>query len=333
MIRNRKCRASLMLPGDICDPIYTRNPLLQSISDMVDHDLEQNMAPVQDDLMNRIEAMLDRKLEPISAKLAEVVRNYDYLNDQLQGYKGEVQYAVSQQGETIKELMTETSCLRIRDNVVQQRDRDPSFIISNFSVPDKITPVELSKKLHNDLFKPMFIEAAKQGMLPVKETVHLDELDDGGEPVVRASREVELPGPLDLIEYCHVLPGGDTKGRRPENMPPGVEPRRSARIQPLIVKIRSRNFKSIIHKFKKNTIEKYNRDKQLNEFDQVFMVDDITKVNRFCLNKLKKTDEVEEAFWLGGKIRFRLKNKPNKTFIVHNPYAPNLEQLTVRPRA
>ena len=123
MIRNRKCRASILLPGDIRDPIYSCDPLLQSISDMVDPNLEQNPAPVQDDLMNRIEAMLDRKLEPISAKLAEVVRNHDYLNDQLQGYKGEVQYAVSQQGETIKELMTETSCLRIRDNVVQQRHK------------------------------------------------------------------------------------------------------------------------------------------------------------------------------------------------------------------
>ena len=194
------------------------------------------------------------------------------LKVQVQLLTGDLQTAADKQADEI-------SHLKIRDNIVEQRDRNRGIRVKNLKVPDNITSTELTNKLYNEVFQNMFVEAAKDGLLPARQTVIIDER---GEAVISTSSEVELPLQIEVIEFCHVLPGG-----RPANMPPGAQPRRAARIPDIIVKLHSRNLKEIIYKYKKSTLGKLNRDKNLSKPNSVYIVDDLTQTNLNCLNDLK----------------------------------------------
>ena len=192
--------------------------------------------------------------------------------------------------------------LDVRDNIVEQRDRDKAVRLFNYEVPQNITATELANKLHEDLFKDMFVQAAKDGLLPSRQVVHFDKLDVNGEPVIRTRSVVDIPLPSETVEYTHILPGA-----RPANLPPGVQPRRAARIPVVIVKLKSRIIKEIFHKYKKYSLDNFNCAKNLTNSRKVFLVDDLTKVNLKCLSDLKASPKIEEAFVLGGKIHFSYK--------------------------
>ena len=113
----------------------------------------------------------------------------------------------------------------------------------NYEVPKDIIATELVNKLHEDLFMDMFTKAAKDGLLPSRQVVHLDELDENGEPIIKTKSVVDIPLPRETVEYTHILPG-----TRPANLPPGVQPRRAARIPVVIVKLKSRKFSINIKK-------------------------------------------------------------------------------------
>jgi hypothetical protein len=310
------------IPNNINNPLLQQDPVLASISDMLEFDNNGDNAN-QTNMVAMLGALLDRKLEPImelartnANKLAEIERSNTLFREQVQSF-------IDQQAYVTNELRSEVSTLKIRDNIVEQRDREPGQRIGNFHVPQNISPLELTNKLYNELYRPMFVQAAVDGYLPSRETVNVGERDVNGEPVITKSRVVDLPVPTEVIEYCHTLSGG-----RPHNLPVGAQPRRGARTPMLIVKLKGRNIKEIVNRYKKDSLAKYNRSKNLSDKESVFIVDDLTKTNLNCLNNLKVTDEVEEAFVLGGKIRFSLKTDPLKKHIVHNPFGRNLKELT-----
>ena len=154
----------------------------------------------------------------------------------------------------VAQVTKSNNYLRLRDNEVEQRDRDPGWRIFEYKIPDKIRPVELANKIYDDLLEPMFIKAAEDGLLRPRKVVKVvNEVGDNGEMTRRTvveEKEVELPLPLEVIEFCHVLPGG---GNHEPNLPVGSPPpAREPRIPSVIVKSTSRNFKSILHKYKKD---------------------------------------------------------------------------------
>ena len=332
--------ASTVITSNINSKQFIKDPVLAAIADMVEgeprganhghggrngqrgNDIKCNHG----DSMHELEAMLDRKLAPFLSKFTELERNIDSLRNQVQFFNDETRQAIGRQGHAIDHLMNGTNYLMVRDNTVEQRDRDPGQRIDNFKVPENSSPLEIADKIYNELYKPMFIEAAKDGLLPKREVVHLDEMDDKGEPKITKSTVVDLPLPGEVIEYCHTLGGG-----RPSNLPPGAQPRRAARTPTIIVKLQGRITKDIINRYKKSTLQKINQTRHLGEKDSISIYDDLTKVNLNCLNKLKETTEVQEAFSLGGKIRFSLRSNPMKKHIVHNLFAINIEGLKQYP--
>lgn len=332
--------ASTVITSNINSKPFLKDPALAAIADMVDegprgaslghggrnghrgNDMQGNHR----DIMKDMEDMLDRKLSPFLSKLTELERNMSSLSNQVQFLNDETRQALGRQGHAIDHLMNGTNYLMVRDNTVEQRDRDPGQRIDNFKVPENSSPLEIADKIYNELYKPMFIEAAKGGLLPKREVVNLDERDEKGDPKITKSNVVDLPLPGEVIEYCHTLGGG-----RPPNLPPGAQPRRTARTPTIIVKLQGRMTKDIINRYKKTTLQKINQSKHLGEKDSINIYDDLTKVNLRCLNKLKDTAEVHEAFSLGGKIRFSLKANPLRKYIVHNPFAINIEGLKEYP--
>lgn len=316
-------RGRFNFPKNIGNPLL-QDPVFAPIADMIEVESTGNSGQ-QSNFLAMIEAMLDRKLAPLmemerdnAKKLAEMEKNNALWRDQIQCVMDQNR---DKQDVVNKEVRSDVLTLKIRDNIVETRDREPGERIYNYEVPQNISPLELTNKLYNDLYKDMFVQAAKDGYLPARETINMDVRDENGEPVITKSKVFDLPLPTDVIEYCHTL------GGRPANLPPGVQPRRGARTQ-LIVKLKGRNVKEIVHRYKKQSLANYNKSKNLSEQNSVYITDDLTKTNLNCLNKLKKTDMVEEAFVLGGKIRFSLKSDPLRTHIVHNPFATNLYELT-----
>ena len=340
MSDSRRTKAATIIPSNINSKHFRKDPVLASIADMVDaennthnrgqrqqggHRGPRDNQDQGDDrvLMDKIDAILDRKLAPIYHKLHELERSHEVFRNQFQCLNLEARQAIDQQGEAIHQLMTDVIYLKNRDNNIEQRDRDPGQRIDNFPVPENISPLELQDKIYNDLYKPMFIQAAKDGILPKREVLNLDQLDDKGEPTITTTT-VDLPLPGEVIEYCHTLSGG-----RPANLPVGAQPRRAARTPTIIVKLRGRNTKEIITKYKKAGLVNFNKNKA--KKDSVFINDDLTKTNLFCLNKLKRSEGVCDAFFLGGKVRFSLKSNPSKNHTVLNAFGNDLEQLTRRP--
>ena len=282
------------------------------------------------DQMVKMEAMLDRKLNqklaPLHNRVIELERNIEELRNQVHYSNMENRNAIDRQGQAVEQIMGEVTYLMNRDNEVQQRDRNPGQRIDNFPVPENISPLELQDKIYNELYRPMFVQAAKEGLLPKREVVNLDQVDENGHPTITKSTVVDLPLPGEVIEYCHTLSGG-----RPANLPVGAQPRRAARTPTIIVKLKGRNTKEIIIRNKKAALQKYNTERKLGNKDAVYLYDDLTKANLNCLNKLQISPLVREAFALGGKIRFNLKSDPLKNYVVHNVYGNDLQQLTRFP--
>ena len=83
-------------------------------------------------------------------------------------------------------------------------------------------------------------------------------------------------------------------------------------------------FSLIKLKNKKSTLGKFNRDNNLSKPNSVYIVDDLTQANLNCLNDLKASDNVEDAYSMGGKIRFILKSDTSKRITVQNPFAEKL---------
>ena len=319
-------RGAFSLPNISYDIGQSQDPVLASIADMIE--AEPGVETNQDNLIVKMGSLLDRKLTPINKKLEEMETNNEELKIQVQLLTGDLQSSADQQEVTVQELSSQVSYLKYRDNVVEQRDRDPGIRIFNYKVPENLSFVELSNKIYDDLFKDTFIQAAKDGLLPSREIVNLDERDENGEPIITTRRVVELPLHSETIEYCHTLPGA-----RPANLPPGVQPRRATRIPVIIVKLHSRNLKEILFKYKKESLKLYNRSKNLSFGNSVFINDDLTKANLICLNDLKASDNIEDAYSLGGKIRFSLKANPLNKLTVRNPFANELSEITKFPKA
>jgi hypothetical protein len=303
----------------------SKDPQLEAISDMID--VEPTVKDVTrakedgtpDDLVKAVSA-LEMKIDGLAA-------NCLTLRGQVQLLAGDLQTKVDEHSDTLDELKPQIDYLSCRDNIVEQRDRDKAVRIFNYDVPKNITATELSNKLYDDLFKDMFVQAAKDGLLPSRQVVHLDERDENGEPIIRTKNVVDLPLPSETVEYTHTLPGA-----RPANLPPGAQQRRAARIPVVIVKLKSRIIKEIFHKYKKDSLDKFNSAKNLNYAKKVFIVDDLTKVNLNCLNDLKASPKIEEAFVLGGKIRFSYKSNPEKKLTVQNPFASELSEICNFPK-
>ena len=303
--------------------INSEDPKLNAISDMVEE--ETCVSKVTRNKEAESLEKLVNSISQIQTKIDRIDENYQMLRGQVQLLTGDLRTNVDENSAALQELKSHIDYLSVRDNIVEQRDRDKAVRLFNYEVPQDITATELSNKLHEDLFKDMFVQAAKDGLLPSRQVVHLDELDENGEPIIKMKSVVDLPLPSETVEYTHILPGA-----RPAHLPPGVQPRRAARIPVVIVKLKSRIIKEIVHKYKKNSLDKFNCAN--NRSKKVFLVDDLTKVNLNCLNDLKASPKIEEAFVLGGKIRFSYKSNPEKKLTVQNPFAYELSEICNYPK-
>ena len=299
----------------------SKDPKLNAISDM----LEEETCVREDTKNKKVESFekLLKGFTSLQTKIDKIDECYQTLRGQVQYLTGDLRCNVDENSAALQEVKAHTDYLAVRDNIVEQRDRDKAVRIFNYEVPKDITATELANKLHEDLFMDMFTKAAKDGLLPSRQVVHLDEFDENGEPVIKTKSVVDLPLPSETVEYTHILPG-----TRPANLPPGVQPRRAARIPVVIVKLKSRIIKEIFHKYKKYSLDKFN----LSNSKKVYLVDDLTKVNLNCLNDLKASPKIEEAFVLGGKIRFSYKSNPEKKCTVQNPFAYELSEICKYPK-
>ena len=303
----------------------SKDPKLNAISDM----LEEETCVREDTKNKKVESFekLLKGFTSLQTKIDKIDECYQTLRGQVQYLTGDLRCNVDENSAALQEVKAHTDYLAVRDNIVEQRDRDKAVRIFNYEVPKDITATELANKLHEDLFMDMFTKAAKDGLLPSRQVVHLDEFDENGEPVIKTKSVVDLPLPSETVEYTHILPGS-----RPANLPTGVQPRRAARIPVVIVKLKSRIIKEIFHKYKKYSLDKFNSAKNLSYPKKVSIVDDLTKVNLNCLNDLKASPKIEEAFVLGGKIRFSYKSNPEKKCTVQNPFAYELSEICKYPK-
>lgn len=257
------------------------------LANKTEDDLRRIIREEMSAFKDEIYERLDRFEEGVDKKFVEV--------------KQEILGKVLDLEKDFQELNKDVKFLKIQNNIREQRDRDKGLRIFDFKVPDsaKKSPIALANHIHKEILEDVFLEAKKEGLINY------------------------IPSPLDSIEYTHVLQDPKSQGH---SVPPGAN--QSAQKEPVIIlKLISRSFKSIVYKYKKAILTKYNRKHGSN----VHILDDMTKVNLGCISRLKKMkDDVKSAFMLGGKIRYELFSKPEKLFIVHDPYAVDLTQMSKR---
>ena len=91
---------------------------------------------------------------------------------------------------------------------------------------------------------------------------------------------------MDFIDFAHVLP------HKKDETPP------------VIVRLRSKSYKTILMKYKaaffKTASVKFS------------IVDDLTRANAQLLKATKEREDVLQAWYRNGKIRFKLKSDPDK---------------------
>lgn len=193
-------------------------------------------------------------------------------------------------------------------NEREQRERNPTVRWFNCKVTDsaKKSSVVLTNELYDTFLHKIFTRAKEDGLVKV------------------------IPKPTEIIEYAHILPSKKPDPKPAPYLPPGApQPTRkdSAPFEDtLISKFTSRNYKYIVHKYKKEILNEINKDKD----KKIEIYDDLTKVNLECLRFLKSDANshlVEKAFVLSGKIKFVLKSNPQKLLTVINPFEKDVKKL------
>ncbi len=150
----------------------SNDPELNVISDMVEEE-----TCVREVTKNKEAVALEKLVNSISfmqTKISRIDENYQTLRGQLQLLTGDLQTNVDEHSAALQEMKAHTDYLAVRNNILEQRDRDKSVRLFNYEVPQNITATELANKLHEDLFL-VYIQAAKDGLLPSRQVVHLDE--------------------------------------------------------------------------------------------------------------------------------------------------------------
>ena len=132
----------------------------------------------------------------------------------------------------------------------------------------------------------------------------------------------KIPDPIEVVEMCHILPT-----KPPPVLPPGAPERRVRSSEPpIIAKFTTRNYKYILHKYKKSVLSEYEAENNI----KIEIYDDLTKANNDCLKFLKSDENsllVEKAFVLSGKIKYVLKSNTEKLLTVANPFTRDLSLL------
>lgn len=254
--------------------------------------VREEMASLKDEIYEKIDdvrADLNEKIDNMQASFVSKVEDF----------KNEIMTEMNQKLDDLTKecnvLNDEVRFLKIQNNVREQRDRDKGLRLFNLKVPESVkkSPVSLANHLYKEVLQDMMLEAEKDGLIE------------------------KIPCPLEIIEYTHVLPN-NVKPRAPSQSPP--EP-------VIIMKLSSRSWKSIIYKYKRTSLSKYNTAHSCN----VHILDDMTKINLKCLSRLKDMkNDVKSAFMLGGKIRFELFSKPETLLMVHDPFATTISNMTKR---
>lgn len=198
-------------------------------------------------------------------------------------------------------------------NIREQRERNPTVRWFNCKVTDsaKKSSIILTNELYDTFLSKIFERAKEDGLVQ------------------------DVPKPTEILEYAHILPSKKRDHKPTRYLPPGAPQPTQQDSTPfedtLITKFTSRNYKYIVHKYKKEILAEINKDKDKNKKIEIY--DDLTKVNLDCLRFLKSdanSQIVEKAFVLSGKIKYVLKSNTQKLLTVVNPFARDIRQLNKR---
>jgi hypothetical protein len=249
----------------------------------------------------RVNAAQEEKIKALEASNVE-------LQSELKVVKERV--LVAHRSNTANEKKFETLDHKIEmvANEREQRERNPTVRWFNCKVTDsaKKSSIVLTNELYDTFLHKIFTRAMEDGLVKA------------------------IPKPTEIIEYAHILPSKKPDPKPAPFLPPGAPQPTHKDSAPfedtLISKFTSRNYKYIVHKYKKEILNEINKDKDKN----IEIYDDLTKVNLDCLRFLKSDANshlVEKAFVLSGKIKFVLKSNPQKLLTVINPFEKDVKKL------
>jgi len=200
----------------------------------------------------------------------------------MQTMKSDILKSINQQAATINELTLECKTLREEvnnlksiQNTQEQRQRNYSVRLFNLPLTDN------QRNNTSNLIQHVYNKVLK----PILQVcVNNKEIDS-------------IPAPLELIEYGHPL-------KPSKNAPPNSH-------SPIILRFFSRTYRLLVLKNKRQILEGINRSQP----NRIFMTEDLTKLNYNRLMELSKDDKVERCFTQNGKIKFSLKDDPDKKLL------------------
>ena len=192
--------------------------------------------------------------------------------------------------------------LKIRDNEVAQRDRNPGSRIFGLRLPEDCTSNSIATKryLYNVLFSPMLDKAAAAGEIK--------------------SVPEEF---LSVLAVAHILPVS-----KPKVTIPGEKPAESP-IASIICKFTSIGWKKLCFQFKRGVIDSLNTQNKT----EIRIFDDVTSTNLSCMNRIKEIKGLK-SFFRDGAVRFKKVTEgegdrsQEKNRRVWNPFGITIDEMT-----
>lgn len=183
--------------------------------------------------------------------------------------------------ETVAVLETENAKLKEEIQDLRKKDNEREQYARNSSV--RIYGVKLAEQDRTNPFKVM-------------EQVHNSLLRPILQLAVDAGEIPCVPTPLELLETAHILPAN-----------------KSSTTIPVIARFKSRPFRSLVFKYKRQYFMK-NKDKTTS------ISEDLTRATYNRMQTMKNLEEVERVWTLNGVIKYILKKKKDKTLSLRSPY-------------
>lgn len=275
---------------------------------------QETSTPSQPELSEDFKSFFSSKLDKIQLEISGLRASVDALHSDLSSIKEKCEensHLISLNSRDISDIQSKLEVLQtkslltdIQMNNLEQRERSVSFRLFNFPLgTDGIRSDARAtcSKVYEDIMKPAFTKAVEQNKID------------------------SVPTMDECVEFGHTL------GPKPSrHLPPGAAPVRVKREPTIIIKMRTRFLKTIFFQHKKSVLQGINRGKEKGSL--VGIAEDMTRINYTALNRHKDNKDVKSIFMQGGKLRCILENEPDKSRILHNPFAKDIFSAISEPK-
>lgn len=193
--------------------------------------------------------------------------------------------------------------LKIRDNEIAQRDRNPACRIFGLRLPEDCSTNSIATKrfLYNVLFSPMLDKAAAAG-----------EINSAPDEF------------LSVLGVAHILP----VNVKPKKTIPGQKPFEPP-IPTILCKFSSVGWKKLCFQFKRGIVDSLNTQNK----SEIRIFDDLTSTNLTCMKRIKEIKGFT-SFFRDGAVRIKVVSEGDgdqpqeKNRRVWNPFGVTIDEMT-----